>query len=130
MPRKAVAAKPKVQPKLLSKLKAKVRSDPMSEYGQPVEKDDSRYGKDARDEKIQIEEGTGEPEGETEPPPEPEHHDPLTTVGLDASGSGTYAYTEIGEEAEAKNRSLLIDGVNYEHVATDADKCWLYRAME
>lgn len=52
--------------------------------------------------------------------------EPKQYVGLDFSGNGTYEYRLLPHTLD---RTLLVDGVNYEHVETDAEGVWLYRAQ-
>lgn len=52
---------------------------------------------------------------------------PKGWAGLDPSGTGTYEYVEFLVNG---NRRLLVGGNNFEHVDTDADGVWLFRAMD
>lgn len=57
-----------------------------------------------------------------------EPRDPDNEVGLDASASGSYGYTDF--DNTTRQRVILIGGTYYEHVAEDTDGCWLYRQQQ
>lgn len=59
---------------------------------------------------------------------EVEHRDPLKSVGLDHSGSGTYEYLDAPSDYY-RDRTIRVGRDNYEHVAEDGDGVWLYRKM-
>lgn len=52
----------------------------------------------------------------------------LTTVGLQGPDGVVFAYRKVAAN-EVRERRLLLDGVNYEHVAEDRWGRWLYRSM-
>lgn len=58
--------------------------------------------------------------------PDQRRENPGQFVGLDHAENGDYAFRKL-EHGNA--RVLLVDKQNYEHVDTDADGVWLYRAM-
>ena len=58
-----------------------------------------------------------------------ESHDSAAEIGLD-NGGGGYTYVEApAGHADRKERRILYNGQNFEHVDTDKDGVWLYRQM-
>lgn len=54
--------------------------------------------------------------------------DPTAVIKLDPGGAGQYIVVDA-PKGWAKERRVLLGGVNYEHVDDDVDGVWCYRAM-
>lgn len=56
-----------------------------------------------------------------------EPRDPAKVVGLDRSRDGCYDYVEAARSPYGRDRTIVVDGARYDHVADDVDGVWLYR---
>lgn len=59
---------------------------------------------------------------------DPNDEDLLTTVGLQGSDGSVFGYRKV-HQLDARERRLLLDGVNFEHVSEDRWGRWIYRSM-
>lgn len=81
--------------------------------------------------KLLKEDPEPEPEPEPEAAPEPEQPTKGKHVLVDLFGAGSFTLYPAppGYNADAPDRTILIDGRNCEHVSTHPSGVWEYRGM-